>query len=509
MTSERGVNYIGDTTVNIGLGEATRSTLDAIISADIPVSYRELNYALKERVSNSDQIDRYNHLKQNCDHDINLIHYNFREYYDLAPEARYTLTKDKYTIVQWIWEQSEIPPVFHPAFYHVDEIWTASRFAQHAFANVRPVPVHVIPYPVSATPTHTWSPAELGVIGDKKTFFFSFSALSVPERKNPFAVIEAFRRAFPKPTSQSPVLILKAHHLEHLPEEANRLRRQLADIPHVLIEESLSRQDMINLMHSIDCFVSLHRAEGFGLGMAEAMLLGKPVIATNYSGNTDFMNLNNSFPVRYTMTHPSQNIPIYDPKIMWAEPDIDHAAELMQLVMSDPDLVQERARLGQKTIQENYSPDVIGQQIKNRLAQIQPTIRHKVWTFPTPPPTYAPIDLETASAIPQDFDLIEMSDKLKKYYHTWEHRRIPETRNPLFGLPVIGFVLRLFSRVMRLGKMWADLKFILLALIAIQTELVKREDLSRPIQNAHDRLLQKLESDTSLLTRQRLDDKHQ
>lgn len=497
----RGLNFIGDTTIDIGLGEATRSTLDAIISADIPVSYIEHKYQFERHLTHPKWTERYNAIKHGYRYGVNLISYNVMEYSQLNLKELQSLTHDTYSIAYWVWEQPAIPSRFHHAFYNVDEIWTASRFAQQAFAQVRPIPVHVIPYPVHIQQTKQLTASELGIPENRKTFFFSFSISSTLERKNPFGVIEAFRRAFPKDSQNAPILIIKAHHGDVFPKEAEQLRRELANIPHVLIEHSLERQDMINLMGSIDYYISLHRAEGFGLGMAEAMLLGKPVIATNFSSNTDFMNINNSFPVCYTLTPTPDDIHVYEAGQLWAEPDIDHAAEMMQLVVSKPELAQDRARLGQKTIQENYSPQVIGHMIKQRLAQIEPTIQNKVWAMPQPsPPTYEDINLDDVINIPENFDMMTMAIELKERFHTWDYNRIPENRSRLLQLPVIGFIFRLLKRLQILGRVWADLKFVLIAMVALQTELVKQVDPLTDNQHAQAQEIEKLKTDMRLHT---------
>ncbi len=496
----RGLNFIGDTTIDIGLGEATRSTLDAIISNDIPVSYIDYQYQFDKHLTHPQWTERYNAIKHGYRYDVNLISHNVLEYSQLNLNELQSLTHDSYSIAYWVWEQPAIPSRFHHAFYHVDEIWTASRFAQQAFAQIRPIPVHVIPYPVHIQQTKQLTASELGIPENRKTFFFSFSISSTLERKNPFGVIEAFRRAFPKDTPSSPILILKAHHTDVFPEETDLIKRKLADITHILIEHSLERQDMINLIGSIDYYISLHRSEGFGLGMAEAMLLGKPVIATNFSSNTDFMNINNSFPVRYTLTPTPDNIHVYEAGQLWAEPDIDHAAEMMQLVVSKPELAQERARLGQKTIQENYSPQVIGHMIKQRLAQIEPSVQNKVWTMPQPSPTYDDINLDDALETPDNFDMTAMTIELRKRFETWDYNRIPENRSRLLQFPVIGFVFRMVKRVQILGKVWADLKFVLIAMVALHTELVKQVDLLEDNQHTQAQEIEKLKTDMRLHT---------
>ena len=136
----------------------------------------------------------------------------------------------------------------------------------------------------------------------------------------------------------------------------------------------MDRASLNSLMSNIDCYISLHRSEGFGLPIAEAMSLGKPVIATGWSGNMEFMNNSNSFPVKYELTEiPLQDGP-YKNAGCWAEPDCDHAADLMTYVVENPDVAQEVGSLAKKKMLEEYSPEAIGSRMRDRLGWIQESL---------------------------------------------------------------------------------------------------------------------------------------
>jgi len=134
-----------------------------------------------------------------------------------------------------------------------------------------------------------------------------------------------------------------------------------------LIAETLDRKDVYALESVCDSFVSLHRSEGFGLGLAEAMYLGKPVIGTNWSANTDFMTQENSCPVHYTLAQIEKDQGPYRAGQIWADPDIEHAAWYMKLLVKDDEYRDRLGAAGQQTIRSEYSPAAIGQRYRQRL----------------------------------------------------------------------------------------------------------------------------------------------
>ncbi len=185
-------------------------------------------------------------------------------------------------------------------------------------------------------------------------FLFLFDFLSCLERKNPLGIIEAFVRAFVP--GEGPVLVIKSINGRHMLNDLERLRAAVDgrdDV--VLLEKYYSVDEKNALLGACDCYVSLHRSEGLGLTMAEAMALGKPVIATGYSGNLHFMTPENCYLVDYSMTEVPAECDPYPKGAAWAAPSVAHAAELMRRVYERPVEAKARAQLGQRDVSDMIS----------------------------------------------------------------------------------------------------------------------------------------------------------
>jgi glycosyltransferase involved in cell wall biosynthesis len=266
----------------------------------------------------------------------------------------------------WGWEVNAIPARWSRAFGLVNEIWVYSRFVAENIGAVAPIPVTVLPPPVAA-PTPT-APVRLGV-PDGFLFLFIFDYMSTIQRKNPVGLIQAFRRAFS--AGEGPRLLIKTINapLRPLHEEALLDAAQGRHDIHI-VDRSLTTEEMDGLIAGCDCYVSLHRSEGFGLTMAEAMAVGKPVIATAYSGNVDFMNRENSLLVDYELNYVGPDVEIYPPEGEWAEPSVEHAAALMRQVYDDPATGAELGARAREDIARTLSPQATGAAMRGRLMQL-------------------------------------------------------------------------------------------------------------------------------------------
>jgi glycosyltransferase involved in cell wall biosynthesis len=209
--------------------------------------------------------------------------------------------------------------------------------------------------------------ADFGLPEDRVLFMFSYDFDSFVARKNPRACIEAFQLAF-APHRREVALVIKMLHAQRHPQALRALRELArADRRILLLDVSLSRDESYGLLSVCDVYLSLHRAEGFGLGMAEAMRLGKPVVATAYSGNLAFMRPDNACLVDYQLVPVGEGEYPHGVGQYWAQPDLAHAARLMQQLMDNADL---RERLGARAAQfmrEHFSTAVAGGRIRKRL----------------------------------------------------------------------------------------------------------------------------------------------
>jgi glycosyltransferase involved in cell wall biosynthesis len=211
------------------------------------------------------------------------------------------------------------------------EIWVATSFVANVVRSVAPVPVRTLFPGVAIGSFEPRSRRAFGLPGREDgrfAFLFSFHMGSVMERKSSHGLIRAFQQAF---SPEEPVdLVLKTTSFGRFDAQIVELRAAAKDANITVFDRVLTPDEILSLMDACDAYVSLHRREGLGLTMAEAMLLGKPVIATRYSGNLDFMDDQNSLLVDYKLVHTGPSVPPYDSTALWAEPSVEHAAQLMR-----------------------------------------------------------------------------------------------------------------------------------------------------------------------------------
>ena len=231
------------------------------------------------------------------------------------------------------------------------------------------MPVYHIPLGFELGPVRQVDLSSYGVPAGSFVFLFIFDLNSTLARKNPLGLISAFKQAFQSGEKVS--LVIKVSRGASHPEEFHRLQKAAKQVGAIVIDQRLPREELNGLIAACDCYVSLHRSEGLGLTLAEAMMLGKPSIATAYSGNLDFMDENNSLLVGYDLTEIESTAGPYEKGHRWAEPSIPEAANAMRWVFNHPEearLLGERARLS--TVR-SFSPEQCGSRMLDRLNQIR------------------------------------------------------------------------------------------------------------------------------------------
>ena len=379
-----GIQFMGDLATASGLSESRVAIVDSLLQAGVAVNLqpfsthvdRSINFPSAEDRTTAFNFQRLGTARSH--YPITLLGINIHEIHEFLKAQDWQVLRKTYKIATWLWELTQLSAYAYQYVGRVDEIWASSRFAAYPFAQVTGAPVTMIPLPVSVTVSPNATRAQFGLDPDRYVFFFNFSALSTDARKNPWAVIEAFRKAFGKSAANGPQLVLKVHHAAVLPELQHDLRAAVDTVGGVMLEENYTRQQMNDLLSCIDTYVSLHRSEGFGLGMAEAMYLGKPVVATDYSGNTDFLSAENGYPVRYTLRFIDRDVHRYRPEAayqynplqIWAEADTDHAAALMSMLYHNPDRGRTIGLKAAESIRRYCSPPIVGQLMKARLTEI-------------------------------------------------------------------------------------------------------------------------------------------
>jgi glycosyltransferase involved in cell wall biosynthesis len=367
--SPDGLSIVGYFRGEFGLAESVRTLAATCRREGIVASFRDADLQLGSRQANSG-MDGV--LSDRMPYKPVLFYLNPDA---LGPLAHQLKDRgelgNRYVIGYWYWEIDAFPKKWEKALDLVDEIWVATDFVLNIVKRATTKPVIKIPHAVEVALSRTYHRSEFSLPGDRFLFLFTFDFGSYAERKNPHAVIDAFRRAFPGGDSRVG-LAVKCSQGHKFPEKLDGLLDSAGADPRiVVVDRMLSREDMYGLQSLCDAYVSLHRSEGLGLGMAECMALGKPVVGTAYSGNMEFMNVDNSCPVDYRLIPlaPGEFID-YEPGWRWADADIDQAARYMRRLVDDPAYRKRIAERAASDMALRYSHAVVGRAIKHRLAEL-------------------------------------------------------------------------------------------------------------------------------------------
>jgi len=358
-----GVNIFGYFYAESGIGEHSRQLVETVRQSGIP--YVAIPYTRT--------LTRQQHLFLDSTlgpptFPINIVSVNADELPHFAADVGESFLESRYTIGLWAWEIEDFPRSMARSHRYLDEIWANSSFSAEAIQKQVDCPVYPFPLPVSVPELEAPPREELNLPAGF-VFLFCFDFDSIFERKNPTAVIRAFLEAFPD--EEQVFLQIKSINGSKAPDKLQLLRSAAAGDPRIsIVDEYWESQRVRALMASCDAYLSLHRAEGFGLTMAEAMAYGRPVIATGYSGNLDFMNDGNSFLVTPRMIEVAEGCDPYPRGAFWADPDVSEAARLMRRVISSPAEARERAALGQAEIKQHHSPAARSSFVRQRIEAI-------------------------------------------------------------------------------------------------------------------------------------------
>jgi glycosyltransferase involved in cell wall biosynthesis len=358
------VNLVGYLTREASLGDVARRLGASVRTADVATSWIAYHRSASPELPDAPAVD------QIVAYDTTLAVVTADQFPSLAGDHPELFRVTQRMIGYWFWELEQIPRAMRDAIRFVDEVWAGSRFVADAFSAVTRKPVRYVPIPVPQPVRSCRGRAEfapLADVGDRFVFLVVFDHLSVTERKNPAGAIRAFRQAFP--TGDGPVLVVKSMNADLRWRQHQAVLAAAGDRTDIRFwDEHLTRDDQMALVATADCLVSLHRSEGLGLHLAEAMWLGTPTIATRYSGNVDFMDDSCALLIdagRVKVGRGGQGV--YPPDAEWADPDLGQAAEAMSRIAGDDALADRLAEAGRARMQAQPSLAETGQVIAGLL----------------------------------------------------------------------------------------------------------------------------------------------
>jgi glycosyltransferase involved in cell wall biosynthesis len=351
----RGVNVVAHFEYASGLQQAALGLVEALQRAGVRTSLRDLPVTFRP----DPHAPRRLGLEE-YDTTVYLAAVNTfpDEWY---PRAGLRMRPGVRRIAVWYWEMEDVPAEWAARLGWADEVWAPTRFLADTFRKYIRVPVVPMLPGVELPPFDPLPRSHFGLQDDRFVFLFTFDLFSTLARKNPLGLIAAFRRAF---RPGEPVdLVLKVSRGESAPNEFARLNEAAAAAGVRVLNAVLPRGELLALLACADCYVSLHRSEGLGLGMAEAMLLGKPVIGTGYSGNLDFMTGENSHLVSCARVPCAADAPPYRRGYTWGEPDLGHAAELMRRVVDRRDEARAKGERAARDLSEWLSVEAYARRV--------------------------------------------------------------------------------------------------------------------------------------------------
>lgn len=380
------IRFYGHLRAGFGLSGGARATARVLEAAGCQLNYEDLaltsHAAVQSVPNNAWSLDENGPSPL-----VDLVHTNpnilssnpeFRERISLTAPLR---------IGYWAWELEQFPAGWERFFVDYHEIWCPSSFTAQSLAQRAPLPVIAVPHlpnwphlnklAIHRNHYRRQNPSRVF------TFLTLFDFWSTLERKNPLAVIQAFQQAFPTDDSavQSVQLVIKASSTDQFPQQFNELKTQCQGDTRIRWITELLPQAELDLLYSqADALVSLHRAEGFGLTLADAMAIGLPVIATGYSGNLDFMPPGSAVLIPWQPKKIERTYGDYVAGAFWADPDVKAAARAMKQLVSNRSAAQQFAAAGRRAVQERLSGERISAVVRQRLARwiLQPTAKQTI-----------------------------------------------------------------------------------------------------------------------------------
>lgn len=362
-----GTNLIGYAFVESGVGEHLRMSAKSFSKTNIEFGVVNFDFGVPSRAK---AVLRTGKLQSLSLYNTNIFHINADQMIHVFGKLGENFFNKRFNIIYPFWELSVFPMKWTPFLKCMDEIWAPTRFIQDSISSALGKPVQYMPVGIELPQVKNKGRRFFGIPEGTFTFLITFDFFSFIHRKNPWASVRAFVMAFPR-LDESVNLVIKVMNADETNEDWIELTTIAArDKRIIIINKIMSIDELLSLKVTCDCYVSLHRAEGLGLGPMEAMLLGKPTILTNYSGITDYANDLNSCLVNYSLipVQIGQYVDTLDQ--VWADPDIEHAAWHMRSLVTNFDLADKLGKEAQSFMHTHFSPVRCGFNYRRRLLEL-------------------------------------------------------------------------------------------------------------------------------------------
>ncbi|MGV2982048.1 hypothetical protein ACERNI_17930 [Camelimonas sp. ID_303_24] len=363
-----GVLFVGYAEGALGLGQAFRANLRAAASAGVDFAIFPFRRNIETRLIDPFMREKYD--EENT-YAVNVIQVATDQIPLVIEELGCKSVDESYNILYTYWELSRAPEEWRQFLEKIQEIWVPNQFVAESFSEIFDGTIIIIPPAIENISPVCVDRGGYGMKNDKFYFLFSFDYYSSAYRKNPLGVLDAFGRAFPLGSEPVGLVIKSTGNSDHVPEIKSAIFDACQRDDRVLyLDKSMPRYRMEGLLQACDAYISLHRAEGFGLGMAEALMLDKIVIGTDYSGSRDFLSVDTGYPVPYTLRPLASHEYPWATGQVWAEPDVAAAADLMRRAVKQRNEAKIKSQIGRELVKTRYDVNRVGLLMKKRIDDI-------------------------------------------------------------------------------------------------------------------------------------------
>ena len=357
---------VGHPFAPIGMGEHLRTTFRALRAAHVPVHVLDVYGFANPDPDLKTELEPF--LVENVGRGTSIFCVNGDEVEAVFDRLGRRANGER-RIIYPAWELANYPAIWARQLERFEEVWASSIFTHGSIARSVSVPVHHLPLATEPRLRQPLGRRAFGIPDASYVFLFFFDLTSFIERKNPFAALEAFRRVLEARPGQDVRFVVKLNSSHTRPEARQRFLdfiRPLGDWI-ILLDRTMTDAEVKALHLCCDAFVSLHRSEGYGFGLAEAMFFGRPVIATGYSGNIDFMNADTAFLLDYQLVPAPEGAYPHATGQVWAEPDVKQAADIMVRLIDNPTEGRIVGEAASRRIRTHFSHRAAGLRYAARL----------------------------------------------------------------------------------------------------------------------------------------------